>query len=130
VAVEIEYTVTTDNIVISPSIHLLDSLSLCILATFNSPSASLTVDPFFGRPLKKGRYKTICTIPENFLNASNYKISAFLVPPNNSEIAVAEEVLSFSVIETGEMTKDYIGSWIGQIRPKLQWNTDLISIKN
>ena len=130
VAIEIEYTVTTDDIVIWPSIHLLDSLGTCILATFNSPASSLVIDPFFGKALKQGRYKTVCVIPENFLNESYYKISAFLVPPNYSEMAVSEEVLSFSVNETGEMTKDYVGGWIGQIRPKLQWNTDLIFLKN
>jgi lipopolysaccharide transport system ATP-binding protein len=125
--IEIEYAITTESIVLWPSIHLLDNMGTCIFATFNSPSASLDIDLFFGKELKKGKYKTICTIPANFLNESSYKISAFLVPPNYAEMGVAEEVLSFNVNETGDMTKDYVGTWIGQIRPKLDWKTEMIS---
>ena len=124
--IEIEYSITAENLVLFPSIHLLDNLGTCIFATFNGPSASLSIDPFFGKELTKGKYKTVCTIPANFLNESAYKISAFLVPPNTAEMAIAEEVLSFNVNETGTMTKEYVGLWIGQIRPKLAWNTEMI----
>ncbi|GEM54394.1 ABC transporter ATP-binding protein [Flavobacterium branchiophilum NBRC 15030 = ATCC 35035] len=127
VQIEIEYRVLTDDAIIWPSIHLLDAMGTCILATFNSPAASFVADPFFGKPLKKGVYKTVCTIPANFLNESSYQISAFLVPQDTTQIVVAQEVLSFNVNETGEMTKDYVGTWIGLIRPKLNWNTTFIS---
>jgi lipopolysaccharide transport system ATP-binding protein len=124
--IEIEYTITVEKIVLCPSIHLLDNLGTCIFATFNGSSASLTFDLFFGKELKQGKYKTVCTIPANFLNESTYKINAFLVPPNSAEMAIAEEVLSFNVNETGTMTKEYTGPWIGQIRPKLAWRTEVI----
>ncbi|MFC6876139.1 ABC transporter ATP-binding protein [Flavobacterium myungsuense] len=126
VVIEIEYTVTTEGIQLWPSIHLLDSLGTCILATFNSPSSSINFDEYYNKPLSKGKYRTVCKIPANFLNESSYKISAFLVPPVNSEMAMVQEVLSFGVNETGEMTKDYTGVWIGQIRPKLYWETQKI----
>ena len=124
--IEIEYAVTDESVLLIPSIHLLDNLGTCILATFNGPSASLGIDPYFGKELKKGRYKSVCSIPANFLNETSYKISAFLVPPNTAEMAIAEEVLSFNVNETGAMTQEYSGTWIGQIRPKLDWNTEII----
>jgi lipopolysaccharide transport system ATP-binding protein len=126
IKIELEYTVIVNNTKLSVSIHLLDSTGTCILATANLDSANLGKDSFGGKSLKKGRYKTSCIIPPNFLNDKHYKISAFLVPENMYEMGIAEEVLSFSIIETGEMRKDYMGGWIGQIRPKMTWLTDYL----
>jgi lipopolysaccharide transport system ATP-binding protein len=126
IKIELEYTVIIDNTKLSISIHLLDNTGTCILATGNLDSANLGKDSFVSKSLKIGCYKTSCTIPPNFLNDKHYKISAFLVPENIHEMAIAEEVLSFSVIETGEMRKDFMGVWIGQIRPKMAWHTEYL----
>jgi lipopolysaccharide transport system ATP-binding protein len=128
VIVEIEYDVYEDGSTIQPSIHLLDNLDTCIFATFSAPSASSTVDPFYKKPLQKGRYKSTCVIPGNYLNDKNYKINAFLVPENMANMAVAESVLAFTVIETGDMRKEYTGDWWGVVRPKLAWNTEAIRL--
>ncbi len=126
ISIEFEYEVIGNDSVVTPSIHLLDSLGTCILSTFNAPSASLIVDEFYGKPLKKGIYRSVCKIPANFLNDKNYIISAFLVPEDMEDIGIAEEVLSFSIEETGEMRKEYTGDWWGIIRPKLSWKTQPI----
>ena len=126
VVVEAEFTVTEDNVKISPSFHLLDNLGSCIFASFNAPSASIFPDKYFGLQLKKGKYKTKMTIPANFLNEMNYKISAFLVPSEANNIGVVQEVLEFKVIDTGEMRKEYTGDWIGQIRPRMNWKTEFL----
>jgi lipopolysaccharide transport system ATP-binding protein len=124
VQVELEYSVTIDGSKINPSIHLLDKFGTCILASANLDSATVKKDPFYGKSLQKGRYKSVCIIPAYFLNDVNYRISAFLVTENTNEIASADEVLSFNIIETGEMRKEYSGEWIGQIRPKMLWETE------
>lgn len=126
VAVEMEYTVTEDESIVFPSIHLLDNLGTCILATFSADSVNIGVDEFFGKPLKKGRYHSRLIIPSNFLNEKTYSISAFLVPNDFNDLTIAPEVLSFSVIDTGEMRKEYGGDWIGLIRPRLMWRTQFI----
>jgi hypothetical protein len=38
-------------------------------------------------------------------------------------MSIAQEVLEFRVLDTGEMRKEYSGDWIGQIRPKMYWET-------
>lgn len=123
IVVEMEFTVTTDNVSVSPSFHLLDNLGNCILATFNAPSATLTLDSYYGQKLKRGRYQTKFVIPPDFLNDISYKISAFLVPEDYNQMAIMEEVLEFSVTDTGAMRKEFTGQWIGQIRPKMMWET-------
>ena len=124
--IELEYTVIKDNTKLIISIHLLDSADTCILATMNVDSANISTDPFSGKFLNRGRYKTICSIPPNFLNDKHYKINAFIMPENITELAIVEHALSFSVLETGAMTKEYMGDWWGQIRPRMKWDTKIV----
>ncbi|PTQ99362.1 lipopolysaccharide transport system ATP-binding protein [Mucilaginibacter yixingensis] len=127
VMVEIEYDVYHDGHTLRPSIHLLDALETCILTTFNGNSASTNFDKYSDMPLKKGRYKSTCILPANFLNDKNYRINAFLVPDSNMDnMAVAEGVLSFTITETGEMRREYTGEWWGLVRPKLYWDTEML----
>ncbi len=126
VHVHLEYTVTIEGAIISPSVHLLDNLGTVIFATFNANSTTINPDPLYGKPMKKGKYLAICTIPAYFLNDLRYTISVFLVPEKINEMAMVPEVLSFSVIETGDMRKEYIGDWIGLIRPKFDWKTKFL----
>lgn len=127
VHIELEYTVLTEGETISPSIHLLDALGTCIVATFNSPSIALYKDDYYEKPLSKGTYKSVCVIPANFLNDTNYMISAFLVPSINTQMAIAREVLSFKAHEiSDDYTEEYTASLLGQIRPKFAWKTEKI----
>lgn len=123
IEVQMEFTVTEENTKINPSFHLLDKNGTCILSTFNGPSATLKADPFYGTSLKKGLYSTKLIIPANFLNESVYRINAFLVPPDYNNMAIIEDALQFNVVDSGSMRKEYIGHWIGQIRPKMLWET-------
>jgi lipopolysaccharide transport system ATP-binding protein len=125
---EIEYSVTSSSTTVVPSIHLLDKYGECILATFNANSASLQIDPLFNKVLSKGIYKTSCTLPANFLNEGSYKISVFLSNDMSfTNMTVAQEVLTFQTHDTGEMSKDYLNSWIGLVRPKLFWKSEKLN---
>ncbi len=127
VLIELEYSIAEDDVLVYPSIHILDNMGTVILATFNGNSATFMRDDFFGKKLKRGKYKSTCKIPSNFFNTTIYSVSAFLVPEASNDSAIAENVLRFSVEETGEMRKEYVGEWIGLIRPKLAWNTSYLN---
>ena len=128
VVIELEYTVIEENALVHPSIHLLDNMGTCILASFTGTSATVHKDKYFGLPLKKGTYKSTMIIPGNFLNDRNYRLNAFLVPQDHSDMAIAEDVLSFSVTDTGDMRKEFSGEWTGLIRPRMEWRTEFISV--
>jgi lipopolysaccharide transport system ATP-binding protein len=127
IKIEMEYEVLRDGEMIHSSVHILDNLGNCILASFNGNSANTAVDPLYNKPLDKGTYRAVCTIPPFLLNDTSYLISCFLVPKNISELAIVREALSITINETGEMREEYTGSWIGLIRPKLHWFSSKLS---
>lgn len=123
----LEYTIVQDDTAVFPSIHLLDNMGTCILSTFGGESANIGVDELFGKPLKKGRYRSNIILPGNFLNEQSYVISAFLVPNLNfADIASVQEVLTFAVVDTGEMRKEYSGDWMGLVRPRVMCRTQAL----
>jgi lipopolysaccharide transport system ATP-binding protein len=74
-----------------------------------------------------GLYRTVCTIPGNFLNDGMYRITVLIVRGGSRTAARADEVVSFTVHDTGAMRKEYTGPWIGSIRPRLDWDTEQLS---
>ncbi|RZJ57824.1 MAG: ATP-binding cassette domain-containing protein [Hymenobacter sp.] len=125
---QIDYEVVNEATTVVPSIHLLNNYGDCILATFNADSANLGSDRYYDKVLSKGVYRTQCTIPSHFLNDAQYSISAFLAPSVSFQnMTSTEEVISFEVHETGAMRQEHTGTWIGQIRPQLEWRTTQVS---
>lgn len=123
VDVELEYENLCDGAELTVSIHLLDRIGNCILATANLPSAVLGTDEWGHRPHPVGRYRAMCRIPAHFLNSDEYWISAFVVSGATSIEAEADHCVSFRVHDDGEMRREYSGQWIGMIRPRLAWNS-------
>jgi len=125
--IQIEFWNFEPDLHICTSIHVLDKMGVYVLASANMHSANLLVDRWFGKPHPIGLYRTVCKLPKNFLNEGMYSINAFvLTDVVNIEVRV-DEVISFTVHDTGEMRKEYSGGWIGVVRPKLAWQTDLLA---
>ncbi len=124
-SIEIEFWNLQEGANVSTSIHLLDQMGGCVLASANMHSANLMQDEWFGKPHPVGRFKTVCKIPANFLNDGRYSISAIVLTDLTNAEVHKKEVLSFNIHETGEMRKEYVGDWAGVIRPKLAWSTQL-----
>ncbi len=126
VQVEVEFWNFKPGAAVSVSIHVLDRMATCIMASANMPSATLNRDEWYGRPHPEGIFKSVCSIPANFLNEGTYLISAYVLIDVTNFEAFANEVVSFEVHETGAMRKEYAGGWIGMIRPKLAWQTQFL----
>lgn len=127
IACELEYEVLVESTKVFPSIHLLNKYGDCIFASINSDASNVKKDQYYNVYLDKGRYKSVCIIPKFLLNDTHYAISVFLSDDQNfREMAIANEVLTFDVHDTGEMRKEHSAEWAGQIRPKLEWDTKKI----
>ena len=122
---EVDYEVLSDGAVNTVQIHLKDENGVFVLSSANAPSMSLAPDGSFGRPLGVGRYRAECVLPPNFLNDSRYVLSVFLGPEIGRPTVQCDSVLAFSVLDTGAMRKEFLGSWYGPvIRPRLAWSTN------
>ncbi|NUN63496.1 ABC transporter ATP-binding protein [Pseudanabaena biceps] len=128
--IEIEFWNFEPDAQLCSSIHVLDKMGTCVLASANMHSANLDVDRWFGKPHPIGLYRTVCKLPGNFLNEGLYSINAFVLSDvTNIELRV-DEVISFTVHDTGAMRKEYGGGWIGVVRPKLAWQTEYLTPLN
>lgn len=125
--IEIDYINYADQLPLAVSIHLLDRVGVEILATANFHSTNLIRDNWFGRSFTKGIFRSVCTIPANFLNEGRYSIRVAVLS-NISRVEIyTDEIITFNTKETGGMRKEYAGYWLGVIRPKLAWQTEQIS---
>ncbi|MBA3044807.1 MAG: ABC transporter ATP-binding protein [Euryarchaeota archaeon] len=127
VLVEFEFWNKKPGALISSSIHLLDRMGVGVLASSNMRSASLNDDGWFGRQHPVGLFKTSCKIPANFLNEGQYFINVIILTDVMNARLKVDEVVSFTVHDTGEMRKEYAGNWLGVVRPKLEWRTNLMT---
>jgi lipopolysaccharide transport system ATP-binding protein len=125
--IEITYTNLKEGLSLNASIHLLDKIGVEILASANIRSANSIRDDWEGRKYPAGRYRTVCTIPANFLNECGYTIRVALVSNFSTIEILTQEIISFMACDTGEMKKEYLGSWLGLVRPKLAWQTTKMS---
>lgn len=128
VLVQISYWNLQDGARIYPAIWLKDQLGIFILSSGNARSISLTEDPWWDRPHPVGLFQSVCRIPGNFLNDEIYNITAIVGKGVSDTQILEQNVLSFKVHDTGEMRKEYMGSWKGPVvRPRLAWHTELLS---
>jgi lipopolysaccharide transport system ATP-binding protein len=123
VRVEIDFWNLKPGAEICTSIHLLDQKGDFVLASANMHSANLIVDDWFNKPHPVGVYRTSCVLPKNFLNEGQYRINAIVLTNINQVEARADEILSFTVHDTGAMRKEFGGGWVGVVRPRLAWQT-------
>jgi len=106
------------------SIHVLNAMGYILFTTANMKSASILPDPWQEKEYPLGLFRTKCIIPKLLLNPGQHSIDLYINGKMASDnIIVKKTVISFNVRESNEMRKDYMGEWIGAIRPKLHWET-------
>lgn len=123
ITIEIDYWNLEEDAKLISNIHLRDKLNGFVFASVNWPSASLSPDPWVYRERPRGLYRTVCVIPANFLNSEQYSIDVGVQSHALEWHVWEQKLLTFIVHETGEMKKEYMGSWVGVVRPKLAWST-------
>lgn len=109
------------------SVHLYNSKGVCVLTTGNSPSVSEKLDPWYLRPYPVGLFRTSCRIPGCLLNDGFYSVTLYV----NSEfisdgVFHFSEPITFCVRDTGYMRDEYSGEWLGVVRVRLDWHTEML----
>jgi lipopolysaccharide transport system ATP-binding protein len=123
--IEISYWVLRSGEVVYAGLWLKDHMGTYLLSTQHSRGISLTEDPWAHRPRPRGLYRSRCIIPANTLNNITYRVTPILGKDVCTTHLLLEDLLSFVVHDTGVMSRDYQGKWVGIIRPRLAWDTEL-----
>ncbi len=88
-------------------------------------------DPKWGKhDYEPGLYACWCLIPGHFLNSGRHYVTVYLTSgegANSVEIRLPE-VVSFDVHDSGEGRGDYVGEWVGAIRPLLAWDGECLTL--
>jgi lipopolysaccharide transport system ATP-binding protein len=123
------YNLKEDSILIS-NIHIKDRTGSFVLASADFACSNLLVDEWHDKNRTIGIYETDCIIPANFLNDQYYSVDIGILDNKQQWQVWEKDIISFHVNDTGEMKKEYMGDWVGVVRPKLAWKTIHIQGEN
>jgi lipopolysaccharide transport system ATP-binding protein len=122
--VEIQFVNYKEGSYLTSNIQLLNKAGVWVLSTGNWASVTANIDPFSSVRFKKGMYKSRVKIPAFFLNEGDYSVNALLNEDASNYIAYAEEAVSFTIMDSGAMKREYTDFLAGVVRPRLEWNTE------
>jgi len=126
--IEIDYWNLEPNSRRLVSVHLYNSMGICVLASSNLPSVCLAPDPWYSRAYPRGLFRTSCSVPGNLLNDGVHNVTLYINGRTASDTIInIKDILSFALEDTGIMRKEYTGKWIGAVRPRLDWQTIQLS---
>jgi lipopolysaccharide transport system ATP-binding protein len=110
------------------NVYLSDATGTVVLSTANTNAANAVEDGWFSENHETGLYRSVCTIPANFLNEGTYYVTVYLLTLGPVALeAEAQQVLSFNVFDTGVMREAGAGSrWDGVVRVRLPWRTEAL----
>ncbi|HMG36657.1 MAG TPA: ABC transporter ATP-binding protein [Blastocatellia bacterium] len=124
--VEIEFWNLKQDAQLAVSVHLKDQMGVSVLSSLNAHSANLIRDQWFGKAHPVGLFRSVCRIPSNLLNDGRYTIRVLVLSDMANREVCVDEAVSFFVHDTGAMRREYRGKWVGVVRPKLAWDTELL----
>jgi lipopolysaccharide transport system ATP-binding protein len=116
--IEVRFKVLHDNAIIGMTVVFYDLYDNCVFGSINNYEPN-----HFAKPMKRGFYRSTCSIPAYFLNNKVFKINLILFGANYSNTLVIEDVLRIDVLDGGYVRKDYLGDYEGVFRPLLPWRT-------
>lgn len=126
IQVQIEFWNLKEGANLSISIQLKNRMGISVLSSINAHSANLIEDRWFGKAHPAGLFRTVCVIPGNFLNEGGYSVKVVILTDLKYQEVSTEEVVWFTVHDTGAMRREYNGRWVGVVRPRLSWNTQYL----
>jgi lipopolysaccharide transport system ATP-binding protein len=115
----LRFEVNQEGIRLNPVFVVKSTLGVTIFSTANYE------DPEYGHRLySTGTYQATCTVPAHVLNDGLYVVDALLVESTRFVRAAAAGAVSFSTYDDGSTRGDYLGDWVGIVRPRCHWRAE------
>jgi lipopolysaccharide transport system ATP-binding protein len=117
VVLSIEYVVH-EPARLNPVLVIKNAWGVVVFSTANYES------PEWGRRTHDaGAYVAQCTIPPHILNSGSYYADALIVKDTRHVLAKAHQAVSIEMHDEGSLRSDYLGEWVGVVRPRCAWET-------
>jgi lipopolysaccharide transport system ATP-binding protein len=113
-----EFAVLKDGVRLNPVFVVKNHLGASIFSSSNYEEAQWSDCPY-----DAGKFTTSCHVPAHILNEGKYSVDAMLVQEMRSVKAECESAVGFSVFDDGTTRGDYVGEWVGIVRPRCEWQT-------
>ncbi|MEA3357257.1 MAG: ABC transporter ATP-binding protein [Patescibacteria group bacterium] len=129
ILIEFTYDILRNDTCVSPSFLLYDTSDTVVFMSGGTHDLE-----WIEKPRKKGRYRSRCTIPGNFLAEGLFRIRAIIntmsIRSATRPVVHVDEVdaLSFKVhdpIDGCSARAFHTGAYYGVVRPILSWETDV-----
>jgi len=122
VHLELEFQVLEEDYVLQDTFYLHNEAGQLILVSMNNHDSSWREKK---RP--KGIYRSVCSLPGNFLNEGVMVITGAVATNPSICHALASNIISFRINDPGHggVRGNYVRPWPGGlVRPLLNWKTD------
>ncbi|MFQ5355795.1 MAG: ABC transporter ATP-binding protein [Mariprofundaceae bacterium] len=116
--VAIYYEITRDDASVGLTLIIYDADNHCVLGSINNHEKD-----WYGKPMPRGTYKSVCQIPKNFFNNGFYSLSLSLFGKGFSGAVVRDNLLTVEILDGSEVRRDYYGHYASCTRPLFNWST-------
>jgi lipopolysaccharide transport system ATP-binding protein len=121
----VDFVVLTGGIRLNPVFIVKTVMGTTVFSTANYE------DPeWAARTYPPGRYRACCVIPPHLFNDGQYVVDALIVQEMRAVPARAEVAVMFKVHDEGTTRGDYVGEWVGVVRPRCIWTAECVSRRN
>lgn len=76
----------------------------------------------------KGNYKYVCHVPGKLLNNKVYNLMLYFVRNRSETLYLAEDILTFEVLDAVRGEGVYLGNYVGHVRPQLNWTINRVNV--
>ena len=121
--VEIEYEVLKEGARLISQLHFFNEEGICAFA------ASEAGTEWLERPRSAGRYRSLVTLPGNFLSEGSLLVHVVIQDAHSVYVHVRQrDVVAFHVVDNADGSSvrgRFGGNLPGVVRPELRWETEL-----
>jgi lipopolysaccharide transport system ATP-binding protein len=122
VTLTVEFTVAAAGLRLNPVFLVKNALGTTVFSTANYE------EPGWGAGrYQPGTYRACCRVPAHLLNEGRYVVDVLLVQEMRAVRAAAEGAVGFTLYDDGTTRGDYVGEWVGIVRPRCAWATEVVS---
>jgi lipopolysaccharide transport system ATP-binding protein len=116
--VEIDYwnLVPDTRLIVVVGLYNFEGQAVLESHSFNEPGWS-------SRSYPKGLFRSICRIPENLLNAGNYRVRVMFSDDRPRKLFDLPQASSFQVVDVLHRKVPWFGRYLGAVHPVLEWTS-------